>query len=157
MGRRYLKYGEPAYLQGHRDRYYWVVDPSDPSGKKMLRRVGVLADGSVWNPEGHDEQLLRQAVAIADVFMKEKRHQAAMKASETRRRRHDINLDKLARKYLAGNVFGPQHNCACCDKALTDQISILRGIGSECWGHLMSRCETLKAEGRPSLEPYITP
>jgi hypothetical protein len=37
-------------------------------------------------------------------------------------------------------------NCEICGRALSDPESIKRGIGSECWQHVLSAVEKLKSQ-----------
>jgi hypothetical protein len=67
---------------------------------------------------------------------------------ETRERRLAQRIAKITREFLLGKGIGNQTQCQICHKDLTDQASIQRGLGSECWprfqDHLakeVPRCE----------------
>jgi hypothetical protein len=60
---------------------------------------------------------------------------------EKRRQRKDRQTARAVRLILAGIGVGPQSNCFCCKKSLTDNASIGRGIGPECWNQIANEVE----------------
>jgi hypothetical protein len=63
-------------------RYKWIQHE-----QQTLRDVEVLDDGSLHNPNGYPDDLVREAVAAANERRHQRRSRAAKKAAETRRRR----------------------------------------------------------------------
>jgi hypothetical protein len=123
--------------------YRWV---GNPDGGRPLYNVGILTDGTLHNPNGYPEDLVRRAVSEADARRQARRQEAAQRAAATRARRHERRVLQTAQAIVAGNQFGPRNHCVICRKALSDEASIARGIGSECWQHLLGRIERLRAE-----------
>jgi hypothetical protein len=77
---------------------------------------------------------------------------------EKRKRRREERIAKIARDYLRGTGTGSRLTCAICDKALSDPVSVERGIGSECWPRLLDaltrevpRCEENIARLRDAI------
>jgi hypothetical protein len=64
---------------------------------------------------------------------------ARRRGAETRKRRKEEKIAKITRDFLLGKHIGNLRNCAFCEKVLSDPVSIERGLGSECWPHLMDR------------------
>jgi Family of unknown function (DUF6011) len=112
---------------------------NNPGGQ--LFDVGILDDGTLWNPRRYPEDVVRAAVLAADARRRERRSNAAKKAGETRRRRLALHMDKIVKRMLAGDQIQPAKNCRLCGRGLTDQESITRGIGSECWGGVQNAIE----------------
>jgi hypothetical protein len=123
-------------------RYRWVHDPDDR--RNILYDVGILADGSLHNPNRYDADLVRRAVQVVEAARQARRREAAQKAVATKVRWRQVRLDKLARDYIAGRL-APGDRCRICRRAITDEISRQRGIGPECWQDLLCRCEGLDA------------
>jgi hypothetical protein len=44
---------------------------------------------------------------------------------------------------VAKQEIGPRGHCYVCGRNLTDLESINRGIGSECWQHVLSAIERI--------------
>jgi hypothetical protein len=115
-------------------RYTWVRFNGE-----YLKDIGVLDDGSLYNPNGYPEQDVRAAVAAADERRRVKRSEAAKKAGVTRRARQEKRVYKIARRiFVEGQGQGPALNCVICGRGLTDDESIGRGIGSECWQEVLT-------------------
>jgi Family of unknown function (DUF6011) len=108
--------------------YKWV----HYSGQ-TLRQVGILPDGTLHNPNGYPEDIVRAAVLEADERCRIHRSEAAKKAAETRARRREKKVYSVVTRLLAAHPVGPQNNCTICGRGLADAESINRGIGSECW------------------------
>lgn len=106
-----------------------------------FRHVGILGDGTLYNPNGYPEADVRAAVAAADARRADRRRVGAAKAAETRRRRRALKLYAIVEQLRLGHRYGPRHACVLCGKALSDPPSITRGIGSECWGHVLEQLE----------------
>ena len=62
-------------------------------------------------------------------------------AVATRARRREQHINLIAEKYVAGHRFGPRQQCVICRTFLSDPVSIQRGIGSECWDHMLQWIE----------------
>jgi hypothetical protein len=121
-------------------RYQWIRH-----GEQVLRDVGVLPDGSLHNPNGYSDVLVREAVRCADERRAERRRQAITKGVATRKRRREKRIWSAAQRWLQNAQLGPRQHCVCCGKGLSDTISIERGIGSECWQHVLTAIERIKA------------
>jgi hypothetical protein len=104
---------------------------------KRLYNVGFLPDGSLHNPNDYDPELVRTAVLAIDARKHERRSAAAKQAAETRRGHTRVRVFRIARRIAANQATGPARNCYVCGKSLTDAASIERGIGSECWRHVL--------------------
>src|ERR1051325_11247982 len=98
--------------------YKWVKH----DGQKLFD-VGILADGTIRNPNGYPEQIVRLAVEAANERWRVKRAQAAVKAVATRKRRREKQMYDIANKIMAGGSFGPRSHCANCRKGLNDPLS----------------------------------
>jgi len=116
-----------------------VKAPRDARGQSFLYHVGIRADGELINLNGFPEEIVREAVAKAVAEKKAERSASAMKAAAKRKHRHELEVDRIAREIAQGKVYGPREWCVCCEKELTDQQSIDRGIGSLCWQRI-KRC-----------------
>ena len=103
--------------------------------------LGSVPDGTLHNPNGYPDDLVRAAVAAADARWHERRVKSAKKAVETRQRRHQARVDAIARRLVAGGAYGPSRHCASCGRALDDADSVRRGIGSECWQNVLGKIE----------------
>jgi Family of unknown function (DUF6011) len=106
---------------------------------ETLYQIGILADGSLHNPRGYPEHIVRAAVLAADARRHERRSAAAKKAAETRARRQEQQILAIARRIVANAKIGPRNNCAICGRGLGDPESIERGIGSECWQSVLEQ------------------
>jgi hypothetical protein len=123
--------------------YRWV---GNPDGGSVLHNVGILADGTLHNPNNYPEDLARRAVQAAEARRHNQRKAAAQKAASTRARRHALKVTKIAQAIVAGHRFGPAEHCVICRKALSDEASMGRGIGSDCWQDLLRRITEIRAE-----------
>ena len=131
----------------HLYRWVWAPGPGRDYSALLYRDrlwgVGIYADGTLRNPRGYPEDVVREAVTAAIEQQRQRRSWAAQRAAATRRKRHDIQLDVVAMRIREGHTFGPRHRCYKCDKLLTDSRSIELGIGSDCWQRIMCRLEAL--------------
>jgi hypothetical protein len=103
----------------------------------VLRDVGILADGTLYNPNGYPDDVVRSAVLKAIERRKKRRSDGAKKAAVTRAVRMERRVYEVVRKIGLGHKYGPCASCCICDKELGDQQSIERGIGSDCWQRVM--------------------
>ena len=110
---------------------------------QQLLNIGIAADGSLVNPNGYPEAVVRAAVEGAEARRAERRKRAAAKAVETRKRRQERRIYAIARKLLAKASIGPRVTCASCARALEDPISVERGIGPECLERVKAAIESL--------------
>jgi hypothetical protein len=104
---------------------------------EVLRDVGVNPDGTLYNPHGYPDELVRAAVAGAEERRHARRSAAAKKAARTRQARQEKHVYGVARRIVDGEVFGPATSCQICGKGLGDPESKLRGIGSDCWQKIL--------------------
>ena len=121
-------------------RYHWVWH-----GETKLYDVGILLDGTLHNPRGYPDDIVRAAVAAADARKHERRSLAAQKAGATRQRRRQKRVAEIAARILAGYDIGERTNCAICGRGLGDPASVKRGIGSECWQDLLAILENTRS------------
>jgi hypothetical protein len=98
-----------------------------------LHHVGILPDGSLHNPNGYPDDVVRAAVLAADARHHTRRSEASKQAAITRRERQERLVYVIAKRIEQGGHFGPRSKCAICRRVLTYPESIARGIGSECW------------------------
>ena len=108
-----------------------------PETGQRLEDIGILADGSLHNPNGYPEHLVRQLVQGAIDRRDKRRKDAAAKAVITRKRRRDKHVNDIAAKILRDENIGPSSKCVVCRRKLDDDASIARGVGSECWQELL--------------------
>jgi len=133
-------------------KYRWVYHVEEtataPRKVQTLYNVGILPDGTLHNPHGYPKDVVRAAVQAADERCRERRSQAAKKAAVTRARRQEQQIYATAQRIIANEKTGPRDNCVICGKGLSDPESIERGIGSECWQHVLDQIERLKEGGK---------
>jgi hypothetical protein len=125
-------------------RYRWVHH-----GNEKLHSVGIEPDGTVWNPNGYPEDIVRSAVLAADARKHERRSRAAKKAAETRDQRQQHRVWLIAKRVATKQQTGPRQHCYVCGRHLDDPISIERGIGPECWQGVLSQVEQALREAAP--------
>jgi len=106
-----------------------------------LYDLGVNKDGSLHNPNGYPDDVVRAAVAHAKEEEHQWRSDAAKQAAETRRRRQEKRVYQTARRIASGEVCGPRSHCCICKRGLGDPESVRRGIGSECWQDVLAAIE----------------
>jgi uncharacterized protein DUF6011 len=123
-------------------RYRWVWRNTGKS--ERLFQVGILADGSLYNPNNYPEDVVRAAVLAADARRHERRSRTAKQAAETRQNRQRAKVYIVARRVVVGQGIGPQDHCYVCGRALEDPQSIARGIGSECWQGVLAAAEAVR-------------
>jgi hypothetical protein len=127
---------EDSNLTKRASKYTWVHH-----GEAKLYSVGILSDGTLQNPNGYPDDVVRAAVLAADKRWHEHRSRAAKKAAATRERRRQKKVYSVARQFLSNGSIGPRPNCAICGRGLSDQPSVARGIGPECWGDILRAME----------------
>ncbi|MHB1432013.1 MAG: DUF6011 domain-containing protein [Streptosporangiaceae bacterium] len=114
---------------------------------QRLEEIGIKADGSLRNPNGYPEAVVRAAVAEAQARRHARSREAAKKAAATRKRRKERLYYDTARRVIAGKVFGPSNSCLLCGRGFSDPEAIARGIGPECWVPLAKLCNAIRARG----------
>jgi hypothetical protein len=119
-------------------KYRWVRN--DSTGD-VFHDVGILADGTLHNPRGYPEDLVRATVLETNEYWAQRRSQAAKKAAATRSDRRERRIYEVIRKLGRGHKYGPASHCVVCGKSLGDPESIERGIGSDCWQEIMKRMQ----------------
>jgi Family of unknown function (DUF6011) len=113
-------------------RWKWIWRAKGSSDERLFD-IGIEPDGSLHNPRGYPEEVVRAAILQAERRQHERRSEAAKKAAATRHKRQERKTYEAARKIVEGHKLGPRHHCVICGKGLSDTESIGRGIGSECW------------------------
>ena len=116
----------------------------DHDGQRLYD-VGILSDGSLHNPRGYDESVVREAIRQAIERLHAWRSAAAKKAAITRQRRQERRVYQIAKGIIASESFGPRQHCVICGKGLADNESIARGIGSECWQRVLAAISASRA------------
>jgi hypothetical protein len=130
-------------------RYKWVW--LNDERRERLFQVGILDDGTLYNPNGYPEDVVRTAVLAADSRHHERRSHAAKEAAKTRQERQQAKVYIVARRIVAGKGIGHRSHCYICGRGLSDRQSIDRGIGSECWQNVLNAITALQAERRNLL------
>ena len=126
--------------------YNWVTH----EGKKLFK-IGILADGTLHNPNGYPDDVVRAAVLAADARKHDRRSRASKKAAATNSERRTLKVRIIARRLVVGQATGPASRCYVCRRKLTDQLSKSRGVGSECWQDVLSQIEKARRMAtRPS-------
>jgi hypothetical protein len=119
-------------------KYRWILRDTEPGTRRdLLYDVGILADGTLHNPHGYPEDVVRSAVSAAIERGKKDRSDAAKKAAVTRGVRMERKVYEVVRQLGLGHKYGPSASCCICGKLLDDPQSIERGIGSNCWQRVM--------------------
>jgi Family of unknown function (DUF6011) len=126
-------------------KWRWI----DHEGQRLYQ-VGVLSDGSLHNPRGYDEAVVREVVHQAEQRLHARRSSAAKKAAITKQRRRERLTYEVAKQIIANRVYGPRQHCVICGKELGDSESIARGIGSECWQRVL---ESISQQAERSASP----
>jgi hypothetical protein len=115
--------------------------------------IAINDDGSLWNPNGYAEDRVRAAIAWANEQKWKRREEGIRRGVEKRKQRRESRITGAAQKLLTERGVGNHWRCVCCDKLLTDPVSVKRGIGPECWEHVLRRLEELQspaAEAAPA-------
>jgi hypothetical protein len=115
--------------------------------KSYLYDVGILADGTLYNPHRYDEDLVRNVIAAAEARKRERRSKGAKRAAETRAQHRELDVARVAQQ-IRHNI-GPlaRSHCAICGRELTDPLSIGRGVGPECWEYVMQVMDKQRIAG----------
>jgi hypothetical protein len=111
-----------------------------------LYNVGINADGSLHNPYGYPEDIVRSSIADRERV----RANGVLCGVKTRAHRREDQIWQAVKLWRKGELT-PARECRCCHKDLTDPPSIARGIGPECWPRVLGWdrkvAEKLFAEG----------
>jgi hypothetical protein len=116
-------------------RYKWVYHGNYT---EKLYDVGINADGSLHNPRGYPEDIVRQAVIKAGEANHKRRSEAAKRAAVTREERRERLVYQVADQLLLGGKLTSRNSCMICGKRVFDKASKERGIGSDCWQGVLS-------------------
>jgi hypothetical protein len=76
-----------------------------------------------------------------------RRREAIERGVAKRRERREQRIHEAARQILESHGIGNRESCYCCHKVLSDPGSVVRGIGPECWDHVLNRVAWLKGAG----------
>jgi hypothetical protein len=126
----------------HDIRYRYILLGSDlPDGTRALYNVGIFADGTLYNPRGYPEDIVRAAVLAANQRRAQRRSQSAKKAAITRAAGREKKIYEVVEKLQLGHKYGPASHCVVCGKGLGDPESIERGIGSDCWQVILRKLD----------------
>jgi hypothetical protein len=124
-------------------KFRWV---HNPQGKGYFYDVGILADGTLHNPRRFPDDLVRAAVMAALERKHQRRVAGAKKAAVTRSLRYEKKIYEIVQNLRLGHKYGPSPICVICEKSLSDEESIERGIGPDCWQKWVMRPLTKKSE-----------
>jgi len=122
-------------------KWNYVSHP-ETKGERLLD-VGLFEDGSLRNPNGYPEDVVRRGVEAA-IARRTTKRKAAAKAVGPRKWRHEQHVHEVAKKLLRSEKIDPSQVCVICRKGLNDRESIQRGIGPECWQGVLSAIERIK-------------
>lgn len=105
------------------------------------------------NPSVNDIDAMRLLLLSCE-RNRRRRKTSAKKAAETRKRRRELKVDREVRRIANALAAGLQRTaletgvgdgttrkCKICGKKLSDEASMRRGIGSECWQEVIGRVE----------------
>jgi hypothetical protein len=121
-----------------KQHYHWLSLENE-----KYKDVWIEEDGSLHNPNQYpDEELVRVAVLRADAQQVAQKTKQIERAVATRRKRQEARIHQAAKLILSEIGISKQNNCFCCHKGLGDSASIERGIGSECWQHVLVAMES---------------
>jgi hypothetical protein len=95
--------------------------------------LGINADGTLHNPNGYSEDLVRSTILASEEARRRRRSEAAKKAAKTLQQRRKSRVWQIAERIAKKQQTGPRRHCCVCGRALDDPPSVERGIGSECW------------------------
>lgn len=127
-------------------RYRWI----EHNGKQIL--IGIQADGiASCDPPGHFSEDWIRAFFFADAEKRaaerrQRRSEGAREGAKTRERRQNYRVWQAAKRYAAEQATGPRNRCYVCGRGLSDQNSIERGIGPECWQDVLSAIQTIRSK-----------
>lgn len=107
----------------------------------VLNKVYVNKDGTLYNPNGYPEGLVRAACAAADARRHAAMSKSAKKAAVTRAARKERKVYEVVRRLKDGGQLVPGTHCEICGKGLGDPASKSRGIGSDCWQFILSHID----------------
>ena len=92
-----------------------------------------------------DKEAAKAGLLAVLISEKAKRSEAVKKAAETRRQRTKARVYEVARAWIGANRAAMR--CRICGKKMTDDESILRGVGSDCWQDVLSVIKQLTKGG----------
>jgi hypothetical protein len=122
-------------------KYKWVHGPNS----ERLYEVGILADGTLHNPRGYPDDVVREAALAANARRHARRSEAAKEAAKTRDERQERRVWQIAERVVKKQQTGPRRHCFVCGRGLADPQSIGRGIGSECWQAVLEQISKITA------------
>lgn len=116
-----------------------IVDVSDEAWTAELERRREFEER-----ERRREEELAAWDASREERERQRREEAIARGVATRARRREKDF-REAIQALRDNALRPADHCRCCKKPLTDPPSIARGIGPECWEHVLKAVERERA------------
>lgn len=109
-------------------------------GERRLYNVGVLGDGSLYNPRGYDEAVVREAVRQAEERYHASCSIAAKKAAITRQRRRERLTYDVQRGLLpsATTVRASIASSAARGSGTANRLPVESeaSVGSGCWSRV---------------------
>jgi Family of unknown function (DUF6011) len=104
-----------------------------PQAEARLWNITLKADGTLVNPCGYPEEIVRHAIEYK-----------GKQGARTRQRRREKLIHEIAAKAVRDEKTGPRGNCIICNKRVDDPASIERGVGSDCWQNVLQRIESIQ-------------
>ena len=127
----------PIHIEGY-GLPYW-------SEEEGMADISMSRDGTIDNPNGYPEEDVRTALRNLVGRYLQAVSDRAKKAAETRKRRVEKKVYEVAQRILDGKPgLSGRKSCYVCGKGFSDQKSIGRGVGPECWSHVLARIELIK-------------
>jgi hypothetical protein len=116
-----------------------------------MEKIGWRLDGTLYNPNGYPEEDVRAAIRGHVAIYLTQLAASAKRGVETRRKRVEKKVYEVAQKILDGAPgLAGRHSCYVCGKGFSDDKSIARGVGPECWQHVMERIEAIRVGDAPA-------
>ena len=106
-----------------------------------LYDVGIRVDGTLHNPNGYPEDVVRRSLEEMLARYHAACSAAAKKAVVTRAIRRKNKINVIAKSIASKSGVKPGTHCYVYGKGLTDAESIARGIGPECWQDVLREVE----------------
>jgi hypothetical protein len=80
-----------------------------------------------------DRVTILRALITANRRQHDRRSASSKRAAQTRAQRVELLVYRTALRLIDGGSLSPSTRCIICRKRVTDEESIARGIGAECW------------------------
>lgn len=106
--------------------------------------IGQEQDGTFYNPKNYPHEIVWEILEWIAEEKRQRKADAIRRGVATRKRRRELKINEIAMALIRGDGIGSQMVCACCKKVLGDPESIERGIGPECWQHVLDMIERIQ-------------